>query len=127
MAFTGMKVGVAVMVLLAMTAAVAMASPAEYVVHWDFPTSKQYYGATTGRIYKVGDKLKFVYASEMHNVVKVASESDFAQCTTHTAMRTEPADGHTSVTLNKPGAHYFICAIPGHCEEGMKIKVLVKN
>jgi len=125
MAFTGMKVGVVVMVLLAMTAAMAMASPAEYVVKWDFPTTDHYYSATQGRTYKVGDKLTFVYSQELHNVVKVASVSDFTQCTTHTAMSPEYADGHTSLTLNKPGAHYFICSVPGHCADGMKVKVLV--
>jgi plastocyanin len=125
MAFAGVKVGVAVMVLLAMTAAMAMASPVEYVVHWDFPTSNQYYGDTQTRTYKVGDQLKFLYAPEMHNVVKVASESDLTHCTTHTKIGPEQTDGQTSVTLNKPGAHYFICSVPGHCEDGMKIKILV--
>jgi len=57
MAFKAMTVGVAVMVLLAMTAAVAMAGPVEYVVKWDFPTSDKYYSATQGRTYNVGDKL----------------------------------------------------------------------
>lgn len=60
----------------------------------------------------------------MHNVVKVGSFDDFNQCTMSKPLSPEYDDGMTSLTLDKPGAHYFICSIPGHCADGMKIKVL---
>jgi len=63
----------------------------------------------------------------MHNVVKVGSLEDFNHCTVSKPLSPEYYDGQTKLTLDKPGAHYFICSIPGHCADGMKIKVLVKK
>lgn len=70
---------------------------------------------------------EFKYMQELHNVVKVGTFDDFNQCTTTKVLSPEFADGDTSMLLDKPGVHYFICSIPGHCSDGMKIKVLAVN
>jgi hypothetical protein len=33
--------------------------------------------------------------------------------------------GHTVIPLLTTGSLYFICGIPGHCSQGMKLKVIV--
>lgn len=99
----------------------------EYEVKWDFPTGDKFFSAIQGKTYLVGDTLKFKYMQELHNVVKVGTFDDFNQCTTTKVLSPEFADGDTSMLLDKPGVHYFICSIPGHCSDGMKIKVLAVN
>jgi plastocyanin len=129
MAKVVLSVLLCVVVLAMASAADADNQPAgrEYQVKWDFPTGDKYYSAVQGKTYYVGDSLKFTYMQEMHNVVKVGSFEDFNKCTMTKPLSPEFADGATSMPLDKPGVHYFICSIPGHCSDGMKIKVLAIN
>ncbi|XP_026416428.1 blue copper protein-like [Papaver somniferum] len=77
----------------------------------------------TGKTFAVGDTLVFNYGSGAHSVAEV-SKSDYEGCSSANALASE-SDGATTITLNKAGTRYFICGIPGHCSNGMKLAVTV--
>ncbi|KAI3852288.1 hypothetical protein MKX03_018933 [Papaver bracteatum] len=78
---------------------------------------------TSGKTFAVGDKLVFNYGSGAHSVAEV-SKTDYEGCSSANAIASE-SDGATTITLNKEGTRYFICGIPGHCSNGMKLSVAV--
>eukprot|EP00249_Psilotum_nudum_P027000 c34208_g1_i1 orf=138-692(-) len=78
-----------------------------------------------GKEFHVGDELLFNYLKQYHNVL-VVDEAGYINCTTTNIMATYD-NGKTMVTFSNPGAHYYICGVPGHCESGQKLGVVVKN
>ena len=60
-----------------------------------------------------------------HTVDEV-SGSDYNSCTASNSISSD-STGATTVTLNKPGTHYFICGALGHCSNGMKLAVTVAD
>jgi len=113
--------------LLVVLAVVQAVQAAEYTVKWDFPNGDSFFKSTQLRTYYVGDTLVFNYAEGMHNVVKVDTFEEFDKCTMTKPLMPEYGGGQTKVTLDKSGPQYYICSIPGHCTDGMKIKVVVKH
>ncbi|XP_038996639.1 blue copper protein-like [Hibiscus syriacus] len=86
-------------------------------------TSGVDYGTwTKGKTFKVGDTLVFNYPT-MHTVDEVSS-SDYSTCTVGNAIRSDKS-GATTVTLKTTGTIYFICGVPGHCTDGMKLAIKV--
>ncbi|KAI3861839.1 hypothetical protein MKW92_003353 [Papaver armeniacum] len=77
----------------------------------------------SGKTFAVGDTLVFNYGSGAHSVAEV-SKPDYEGCSSANALASE-SDGATTITLNKAGTRYFICGIPGHCSNGMKLAVTV--
>ncbi|CAM0951782.1 unnamed protein product [Alopecurus aequalis] len=82
-----------------------------------------YSGWTSGKSFVVGDKLVFTYASKAHTVTEV-TQSGYSSCSGSNALGNDDS-GSTTVALNTPGTHYYICNIPGHCAGGMKLAVTV--
>eukprot|EP00250_Pteridium_aquilinum_P000724 c10876_g1_i1 orf=162-743(+) len=76
----------------------------------------------SGKTFVVGDTLEFVYTSA-HDVVEV-TESDYASCSG--GSNTVYTSGNTTYTLNSTGTVYFICTVPTHCSNGMKLAVPVE-
>ncbi|XP_010248962.1 PREDICTED: mavicyanin [Nelumbo nucifera] len=77
---------------------------------------------TSGRTFKVGDQLVFKYTAGLHTVVELADENAYKSCDTSSAV--DSMDGGNSVVkLSKPGTRYFACGTPGHCDQGMKVKI----
>ena len=58
-----------------------------------------------------------------HTVDEV-KQGDYTTCTIGNSL-TSDNKGTTSILLQTPGTHYFICAIIGHCGSGMKLSVKV--
>ncbi|XP_022132018.1 blue copper protein-like [Momordica charantia] len=77
---------------------------------------------TSGKTFTVGDSLKFNYGGG-HTVDEV-SASDYNSCTAGNSISSD-STGSTTIALNKPGTHYFICGAFGHCGNGMKLAVPV--
>ncbi|XP_062151618.1 mavicyanin [Alnus glutinosa] len=75
-----------------------------------------------GQTFKVGDQLVFKYASGLHSVVEVASESAYKNCDLGSALNSMNG-GSNVVKLNKAGTRYFACGTLGHCNQGMKVKI----
>ncbi|CAH2045240.1 unnamed protein product [Thlaspi arvense] len=73
--------------------------------------------------FKVGDQLVFKY-SGLHSVVELGSETAYKSCDLGTPVNSL-SSGNDVVKLSKTGTRYFACGTPGHCEQGMKVKVNV--
>ncbi|XVF21769.1 hypothetical protein REPUB_Repub12eG0118500 [Reevesia pubescens] len=73
--------------------------------------------------FHVGDSLFFEYNSQFHNVMKV-THTDFQSCNGTSAIASYTS-GSDSVALKRPGHFYFLCGVPGHCQAGQKVDVLV--
>lgn len=56
-----------------------------------------------------------------HTVDEV-KQSDYSTCTIGNSITTDNT-GATTILLQTPGTHYFICGIIGHCGSGMKLSV----
>ncbi|XP_043706506.1 blue copper protein [Telopea speciosissima] len=72
--------------------------------------------------FKVGDQLEFKYTVGLHSVVELGSESEYKNCNIGNAVTTMNG-GKDMVKLSKVGTRYFVCGTPGHCAQGMKLKV----
>lgn len=66
----------------------------------------------------------FKYARGLHSVVELADEGAYKSCDTGTAVNSV-SSGDDVFKLTKPGTRYFACGTPGHCGQGMKLKVTV--
>ncbi|OMO72138.1 Plastocyanin-like protein [Corchorus capsularis] len=76
------------------------------------------------RTFHVGDSLLFEYNNEYHDVVEV-SHDDFESCKGTSGIATY-ASGSDIITLERPGHYYFLCGVPGHCQIGQRVDILVQ-
>ncbi|KAM3279267.1 hypothetical protein ACQJBY_046531 [Aegilops geniculata] len=84
---------------------------------WSFGVS----GWESGKHIQSGDVLVFKYNPSMHNVVQVG-EGDYNSCRVSGPSRTYTS-GNDHIQLSRGGKAFFICSLPGHCHQGMKIAV----
>ncbi|RWW22715.1 hypothetical protein BHE74_00043069 [Ensete ventricosum] len=63
----------------------------------------------------------FKYGQGAHNVVVVDADG-YNSCKAKSGSKTYTS-GNDKITLAK-GTSYFICSFPGHCDAGMKIKIV---
>ncbi|KAL3818149.1 hypothetical protein ACJIZ3_004054 [Penstemon smallii] len=78
----------------------------------------------TGKDFRVGDTIKFMYAPGSHNILKV-NGPDFQQCTSTNASSIPMTSGNDIITLANPGRKWYICDIGNHCRQGMKLVITV--
>ncbi|KAE8676191.1 Stellacyanin [Hibiscus syriacus] len=78
----------------------------------------------SSKSFHVGDSLLFAYNPQFHNVMQV-THNDYKSCNGTSAIASYTS-GSDSVTLKRPGHFYFLCGVPGHCQAGQKVDVLVK-
>lgn len=57
-------------------------------------------------------------------MLQLRNFADFNACNTNNAISIHYT-GHTVIPLLTMGSLYFICGIPGHCLQGMKLEVIV--
>ncbi|XP_057415456.1 mavicyanin-like [Lotus japonicus] len=95
---------------------------------WTVPTNggaSFYTSWAANNSFTVGDTLVFNYATSAHNVEEVTKTNyDSCNSTSPIATYTTPP---VTVTINKTGAHYFICGVPGHCLGGQKLSINVTS
>lgn len=88
------------------------------------PMGVDYYKTwSSSKTFYVGDSLIFLYNKDFHNVMEVNFQ-DFESCNPSSALATYQSE-YEPVNLNRTGHCYFICGVPGHCESGQKLDVLV--
>ncbi|KAF5746938.1 Blue copper [Tripterygium wilfordii] len=87
---------------------------------WDVSTDLSSW-ASAQKI-EVGDQLVFKYTTGLHSVVELASESAYKNCDVGSVLDSKNS-GNDVVKLNKAGTRYFACGTPGHCQQGMKLKI----
>ncbi|KAH9609088.1 hypothetical protein KSS87_021848 [Heliosperma pusillum] len=89
---------------------------------WD--ESTDYDTWAKSQTFKVGDTLVFKYATGIHDVVELGSESEYKKCDINNAANSFNG-GSNVVKLDKVGTRYFTCGTSGHCIAGMKLMVNV--
>ncbi|CAA7033443.1 unnamed protein product [Microthlaspi erraticum] len=77
----------------------------------------------SSKTFKVGDSLVFEYNNGDHDVTEVTTH-DFELCDPSKPLARYES-GSDTITLTKPGFHHFICGVPGHCNVGQKLDILV--
>ncbi|CAH8282292.1 unnamed protein product [Eruca vesicaria subsp. sativa] len=82
-----------------------------------------YQAWASSRTFQVGDSLVFEYNNELHDVTEVTPH-DFELCDQSNPLARYQT-GSDTVTLTKPGFQHFICGVPGHCDIGQKLDILV--
>merc|ERR1712080_102334 len=85
----------------------------------------KFYQKAQKRCAEIGEEVTFKWGGIGHNVVEVNSKKDFDNCTGFE----ESEDGETgpvTVSFNRPGKHYFVCGVGGHCLHGnQKVELIV--
>ncbi|CAD5326341.1 Uclacyanin-3 [Arabidopsis thaliana] len=76
----------------------------------------------TGKTFRVGDTLEFVYV--LSHSVSVVDKAGYDNCDSSGATQNF-ADGDTKIDLTTVGTMHFLCPTFGHCANGMKLAVPV--
>jgi len=93
--------------------------------NWDYPAIADlgYYDKWSAQqTFLPGDTLTFTYTAAEHDTT-VVTATQYAGCVLSTGKKY--TSGTDVVTLPKAGTYYFYCGVIGHCEMGMKMKVVV--
>nr|GMD96179.1 mavicyanin-like [Ipomoea batatas] len=90
---------------------------------WNNSTKVDYSQWSASKDFQVGDVLSFQFDPNNDNVFRVSAE-DFAACRAPSPFGL-PSDGQEFYPLDTPGRWYFICSIPGRCQSGQKLQILV--
>ncbi|KAF0915582.1 hypothetical protein E2562_036765 [Oryza meyeriana var. granulata] len=128
MASRRIVLGFAAVVLVVAGLLPATVSAKAYRVGDDFgwDNGVDYDSWASGKRFKVGDTLEFLYAEGAHNVVVVEDEGSFEACVAPANAPTL-SSGDDTVALNQAGRWLFICGFDGHCQSGMKLAVTVTH
>ncbi|KAL6006268.1 hypothetical protein ACLOJK_040314 [Asimina triloba] len=87
------------------------------------PQGAQFYtNWVSGKTFEVDDVLTFNFNAGDHDVVEV-SKAEFDACTASNPIGDVIRSSPASITLDRPGSHYFICTFPQHCAAGQKLAV----
>ncbi|ESQ36695.1 hypothetical protein EUTSA_v10009511mg, partial [Eutrema salsugineum] len=73
--------------------------------------------------FHVGDVLFFEYENEINDVYEISGDLEFLACQPFSPVAVHKT-GHDLVRLTEPGVHYFITSHSGHCEAGLKLRVV---
>lgn len=108
---------------LASVYSVGGSSIGQLEVNWVVPNGTLNYSnwASNFTIH-VGDSLYFKYNPNYHNVVKVNSTM-YALCDSSHYLQVWDT-GDTTVFIQEPGMHYFICGAPTHCQKAQAFSIL---
>ncbi|MCO5605105.1 hypothetical protein L7F22_059285 [Adiantum nelumboides] len=74
--------------------------------------------------FQVGDDLSFTYPAGQHSVLLV-TEEDYKACNLEKPFTTDNGMGDMVITLVDAQTYYFICGVPGHCEQGLRLMIEV--
>ncbi|TYI02326.1 hypothetical protein ES332_A11G259600v1 [Gossypium tomentosum] len=101
-------------IVVLMTPAISLAT--DFVVGdddgWKFGID--YEDWAKGKQFFVGDTLVFKYNATVHNVCTVPSNNSLGSFT-----------GNDTIKLATTGNKWYICGVNGHCDGGMKLKIIV--
>ncbi|KAL4588350.1 hypothetical protein LXL04_001234 [Taraxacum kok-saghyz] len=77
------------------------------------------------KTFQFGDTIVFTYNKQFHNVMQV-THADYRSCNISTPITTH-STGNDSIVIKTYGHHYYLCAVPGHCQAGQKLDINVKR
>ncbi|KAL9224445.1 hypothetical protein vseg_000474 [Gypsophila vaccaria] len=124
--------GVVMLLLVVLSGVFGMCSAKTVVVGgstgWTIPTtSASFYSswASQNKL-QVGDVLVFKFPAGIHTVAEV-SKPNYDSCTSASTLGPVMTTAPANITLTKPGTHYFICTITGHCSANQKLTVSVSS
>ncbi|KAG6466544.1 mavicyanin-like [Zingiber officinale] len=89
---------------------------------WD--TGTNYLRWSQNHNFTVGDVLVFNYVRVLHNVYQVTEET-YRSCNWSSGVIKMYDSGSDQVTLAEATSFWFICAVEGHCQGGMRMGVKV--
>ncbi|KAF8080686.1 hypothetical protein N665_0928s0004 [Sinapis alba] len=93
---------------------------------WKVPDDSDFYSKwSEEKQFHVGDNLLFYYNYEVEDVLEISSDLEFKSCDTSSPVAVHNT-GQDLIRLTKPGIHYFITSTIGHCEAGLKLRVVVR-
>ncbi|XP_047318212.1 uclacyanin 1-like [Impatiens glandulifera] len=123
-----MKKMVLFMIALVITISIVRATAYDHVVGddrgWDPATRLS--GWSSGRTFKVGDKIWFAYSAALESIVEVGSREEYETCDVSNPIRMY-TDGLNSVSLEEEGNRYFASGKEESCKNGLKLKVEVRH
>ncbi|XP_010522107.1 PREDICTED: mavicyanin [Tarenaya hassleriana] len=79
----------------------------------------------SSKTFQAGDALDFQYNKDYHDVTEVTLQ-DFQSCNVSSPAMAVYKTGSDMVNLTREGHYYFICGVPGHCQVGQKLEILVQ-
>nr|XP_043629567.1 mavicyanin-like [Erigeron canadensis] len=97
------------------------------VLGWTIPPGGEVIYATwaSRRNFTVGDTLVFNFPTGLHTVAEVPKAA-YGPCNYTNTLSNYP-NGPATITLTRPGNHYYICTVLGHCQLGQKITINVTS
>ncbi|KAJ4830064.1 hypothetical protein Tsubulata_039598, partial [Turnera subulata] len=75
------------------------------------------------KVFRVGDRLVFRYPVHAHNVFRV-DQYGFQNCINPPASEALTT-GSDTIVLTRPGRKWYICGVGQHCQNGMKLFIVV--
>ncbi|MQL74621.1 hypothetical protein Taro_006981 [Colocasia esculenta] len=124
------RVGRVLQLAVVATAAVVLLLPwaataTDYKVGDDdgWRPSYNYTAWATGKDFRVGDTLAFVYTKGKHNVLNVTGD-DFKNCTASSNSLLRDS-GNDVITLKTEGKKWYICGVRDHCSKQQKLVIEV--
>ncbi|KAI3670908.1 hypothetical protein L1987_87552 [Smallanthus sonchifolius] len=92
---------------------------------WNIPNdgNATYITWASGQNFTVGDTLVFTFATNFHDVAEVREEA-YGPCTIANPISINNT-GPATLTLTRPGNHYYICTFGTHCRAGQKLTISV--
>ncbi|CAH8341405.1 unnamed protein product [Eruca vesicaria subsp. sativa] len=93
---------------------------------WKVPEESDFYSKwSEEKQFHVGDNLLFYYNDQVDDVLEISSDLEFKSCDTTSPVAVHNG-GQDLISLTKPGIRYFITSRIGHCEAGLKLRVVVR-
>ncbi|CAH8381720.1 unnamed protein product, partial [Eruca vesicaria subsp. sativa] len=93
---------------------------------WKVPEESDFYSKwSEEKQFHVGDNLLFYYNDQVDDVLEISSDLEFKSCDTTSPVAVHNG-GQDLISLTKPGIRYFITSKIGHCEDGLKLRVVVR-
>ncbi|XP_071716267.1 mavicyanin-like [Rutidosis leptorrhynchoides] len=77
------------------------------------------------KTFKLGDTIVFTYNKQFHNVMQV-THADYRSCNISAPIATH-STGNDSIIIKTYGHHFYLCAVPGHCQAGQKVDINVQR
>ncbi|XP_071691711.1 mavicyanin-like isoform X1 [Rutidosis leptorrhynchoides] len=77
------------------------------------------------KTFKLGDTIVFTYNKQFHNVMQV-THADYRSCNISAPIATY-STGNDSVIITTYGHHFYLCAVPGHCQAGQRVDINVQR
>ncbi|KAF8105367.1 hypothetical protein N665_0158s0049 [Sinapis alba] len=93
---------------------------------WKVPQESVFYEKwSEEKQFHVGDGLLFYYNDEVDDVLEISHDLEFQTCDPTSPVAVHNG-GQELIRLTKPGIRYFITSKIGHCDAGLKLRVVVQ-